>query len=250
MPKIRNNNSSPPDARASAPKGRKRKKRGRPKSKKWWLTDKYLRSHCKKRLRRTEVINLRDADLHATRTKRRLTTFVTIRWALTEREEDRINTRWSALLNSLRIWASRQGIEIAHIWVHENPPHDIPAFNTHMLVNIPEHLHEAAEKWLMKTLRGTVGAVDIQPRVCPGWENPEKRRSYMSKGTDWATANMFHLITEKGWDFNQGEIEFKRSGTSRNINARARDEWRRSAISKMDAQRFPDKYARAKDRAA
>ena len=190
-------------------------------------------------LRRVEVANLFAADRFASKSGRRLTIFITIRWALTAHGEADINGRWKALLYALRQWATRQGFELAHIWVHENPPRDDPAFNTHLLVNIPDALRVAAADWLMKRLGGSAGAIDVQRRTCPGWNKPDDRVHYLCKGTDRATAIKFRLIRKHGWDFNQGFIPFQRSGTSRNINSKARE-----------AGEFTDQYARAKDRLA
>lgn len=190
-------------------------------------------------LRRVEVANLFAADRFASKSGRRLTIFITIRWALTAHGEADINGRWKALLYALRQWATRQGFELAHIWVHENPPRDEPSFNTHLLCNIPADLRTVAAEWLVKQLGGSAGAIDLQPRRCPGWNKPDDRVSYMCKGTDKATAIKFRLIRKHGWDCHQGRIEFQRSGTSRNINAKARR-----------AGEFCDQYARAKDRLA
>lgn len=217
---------------------RKRKKRGRPK-KHWTLQVARQRRRCPERLRRVEVVNLFAADRFASKTGRRLASFITIRWALTAHGEADINGRWKVLLNALRIWADRQGLELAHIWVHENPPRDEPAFNTHLLVNIPDSLRVAAAEWLVKQLGGSAGAIDVQPRRCPGWNKPDDRVAYMCKGTDRATAVKFRLIRKHGWDFNQGKIEFQRSGTSRNINAAARR-----------AGEFSDQYARVREEQA
>lgn len=216
---------------------RKRKKRGRPK-KHWTKQAARQRKFNPDRLRRVEVANLFAADRFASKIGLRLTTFITIRWALTAHGEADIRGRWKALLNGLRIWADRQGFDLAHCWVHENPPRDEPAFNTHLLANIPETLRVAATEWLVKQLGGSAGAIDVQPRRCPGWNKPDDRVAYMCKGTDRATAVKFRLIRKHGWDFNQGKIEFQRSGTSRNINAAARR-----------AGEFRDQYARVKEAA-
>lgn len=214
------------------------RKRGRPK-KHWTKQAARQRKFNPHRLRRVEVANLFAADRFASKTARRLTTFITIRWALTAHGEADIRRRWTALLNAFRIWADRQGFELAHIWVHENPDRGEPTFNTHLLVNISDALRVAAADWLMKRLGGSAGAIDMQRRTCPGWNKPDDRVSYMCKGTDKATAIKFRLIRKHGWDFNQGIIPFQRSGTTRNINAKARR-----------AGEFCDQYARAKDRLA
>lgn len=224
---------------------RKPKKRGRPKTH-WTKQAARQRKFNPDRLRRIEVINLFAADRFASKTGRRLTTFITIRWALTAGGEAYINKRWSALLNAFRIWAGRQGINLAHIWVHENPDRGEPAFNTHLLANIPDTLRAAATAWLMKWLCGAAGAIDTQPRRCPGWNKPDDRVSYMCKGTDRATAIKFRLIRKHGWDCYQGKVEFQRSGTSRNINAKARWSADFSDTYKTGVSEFSDQYARAR----
>lgn len=213
-----------------------RKKIGRPKSKAWSLTTRHLRGHCPKYLRRTEVLNLIQADLFAARIGRPLTAFISIRWALTEQGEANINRRWSTLLNALRIWSNRKGFEWTAIGVHENPPRTGPAFNSHLLAAIPDALHMAAVEWLMKRLGGSAGAVDIRPRVYPGRADETLR--YTLKGCDPQTAQSFGIAYKY-----QGVVPFQRSTTSRNINARAREAWKYSGTI-----RISDQYARAKDR--
>jgi hypothetical protein len=228
---------------------RRRKKLGRKKNKAWSLTTRYLRSHCPKRLRRTEVLNLIQADQFAARTRRRLTTFISIRWALTEHGEARINTRWSTLLNAFRGWATRHGFEWAAIGVHENPS-PAPSFNSHLLASIPESQRVAATQWLVKQLGGSAGAVHSRPRVCPG--EADETLSYMLKGTDYLTAKRFNLIRKQGWKFDQGIVPFRRSTTSRNINASAREVWKGQSVEFSDAKKgageFRDQYTRANSR--
>lgn len=227
-----------------------RKKRGRPKRKAQTLTSRYLRSHQPEKLRRTEVQKLIRADRFATRTGRHLGTFVTLRWVETTLGEANINRRFSALLNAARIWASRRGIEWAALAVHENPLSDKPAFNTHVLCNIPGTLHLAFTEWLVKQLGGSAGAIHIRPRVCPG--AADETLSYMLKGTDYLTAKWFNLIRPQGWKFDQGQVDFRRCTVSRNINAAAIAAWKGtdqfSDTIKKGAGEFRDQYARAKDR--
>lgn len=225
---------------------RKRRKRGRPK-KHWTKQAARQRQFNPKRLRRIEVINLIRADYFASKTGRRLVSFLTIKWALTAHGEADINRRWKALLNGLRIWAARQGFELAHTFSHENPPRTEPAFNTHLLCNVPAALRVAATEWLMKRLGGSAGAIDLQPRCCPGWNRPDDRVSYMCKGTDKATAMKFRLIRKHGWDFAQGVVPFQRSGCSSNLNAKAREAEGFSDTIKTGARDFPAKYAHARE---
>lgn len=219
--------SSPTISYLASPRRRHRKrlKRGRPKGH-WAKRDAYQRRHCPSRLRRCEVENLLAADRFASATGRRLKTFITVRWSNTLRGENNIRGRWVALLNGFRIWAARRGFELSHCWVHDNPPRSEPAFNTHVLANVPPEHRQALWAWLVKQLGAFDRAIDIQPRTSIHWNKPDRRISYMLKGTDRATAMKFRLITEKGWDFNQGIVPFQRSGTSRNINATARAEFR------------------------
>lgn len=228
---------------SSSKASRNRKKLGRPKVH-WTKRASLQRRRCPKRLRRVEVANLFAADRFASKIGLRFTTFITIRWSLTERGEADIHKRWQALLNKVNSWARRQGFELAHCWVHENPPRDEPAFNTHLLANIPPDLRVAFTEWLVKQLGGYAGAIDVQPRTCPGWNKPDDRVSYMAKGCDWATARKkeYSLIRKHGWDGKQGVIEFKRSGTSRNINAKARQAGERPT----GTGEFCDQYARAR----
>jgi hypothetical protein len=235
-------NSSAPDVSASATKGRKRKKRGRPKKRAWSLRSEFLRRHSPKYLRRTEVYNLMQADAFAMRIGRPLRTFVSIRWALTEEGETNIQRRWTALLNAMRIWASRHNIEWTAIGVHENPERAEPAFNTHLLNNIPAKLHGEFTEWLRKQLGGDPHAVDVRPRKTAGM-NSDKTLLYMMKGCDPQTARRFNIRYK-----NQGVVPFRRCTTTRNINARAQQAWKLSGTIKMDAGRFPNKGT--KDRAA
>jgi hypothetical protein len=200
-------------------------------------------------LRRTEVLKLIQADQLATRTGRHLGTFATIRWDETALGEVSINRRFSDLLNAARQWALRRGIEWAAIAVHENPPSAKPAFNSHLLCNIPGNLHLAFTEWLMKQLGGSAGAIHIRPRMCPGW-NADETLSYMLKGTDFATAKHFHLIRKQGWKHNQGIVPFRRCTVSRNIGTAAIAAWKAagefSDIIKKAAPEFRDQYARVR----
>lgn len=196
-------------------------------------------------MRYTEVQKLFDADKLATRTRRHLGTFATIRWAETALgETPNINRRWTDLLNAARNWASRRGIEWAAIGVHENPPSQAPSFNSHLLCNIPGSLHLAFTEWLMKQLGGSPGAVHIRPRECPGWEADETL-DYMCKGTDPQTARAFRLIKKQGWKRNQGVVPFRRCTVSQNINTAAIAAWKAGTIKRRSGE-FREQYARAR----
>jgi hypothetical protein len=236
-----------PKPRPARPVGRKhRRKLGRPRSKAWAKTARYLRSHQPKRLRRTEVLKLIQADQFATRTGRRLGTFITLRWHKTALGEAAINRRFSDLLNAARIWVSRRGIEWTALAVHENPPpSDKPTFNTHVLCNIPGTLHLAFTEWLVKQLGGSAGAIHIRPRVCPGWDADETL-SYMLKGTDKATAMRFHLIRKRGWKYDQGIVPFRRCTVSHNIGTAAIAAWKTCGTIKKPSTEFSAKYARVR----
>jgi hypothetical protein len=67
------------------------------------------RHHDPYRRRRAEVINLLGTHRFASKTRRRLATFTTIRRALTERGEADSRRRWTVLLNAFRNWSTRQG---------------------------------------------------------------------------------------------------------------------------------------------
>lgn len=222
--------------KSAAPHKGRRRKRGRPKKKAWSTRIEFLRRHSPKYLRRTEVENLIQADFFATRTGRPLNTFISIRWIHTEHGEANINKRWTALLNAMRIWASRQGIEWAMIAVHENPERAEPAFNSHLLANIPTALYGAFAEWLKKRLGGAPEAVDIRRRTSTSWSKDNTLR-YMLKGCDPQTARAFGIRYS-----NQGIVPFKRSATTQNINARAREEWRLLGIAQVDALRVSKKY--------
>ncbi len=105
-----------------------------------------------------------------------------------------------------------------------------------MLVNIHASLYEALTEWLRKRLGGLSHAVDIKPRKMG---NSDKTLLYLLKGCDPQTAHSRGIKYK-----NQGIVPFRRCTTSRNINAQARQAWKDSGIIKMDARRFPDKYAR------
>jgi len=184
------------------------------------------------------------ADQFATRTGRHPGTFITLRWAETALGEANINRRFSALLNAARIWASRRGIEWTALAVHENPPSEKPAFNTHVLCNIPGNLHLAFTEWLMKQLGGSAGAIDTRPRVCPG--KADETLSYMLKGTDYLTAQRFNLIRPQGWKYDQGIVPFRRCTVSRNIGTAAIAAWKTCGTIKRGAGEFRDQYARAR----
>lgn len=229
----------------SAARAKKQKrKRGRPKKKAWSLRSEFLRRHSPKYLRRTETDNLIAADAFADRIGQPLVAFISIRWVYTAEGEANIQGRWTALLNALRIWASRHGIEWHAIGVHENPERSTPAFNSHLLANIPVHLHGTLALWLRKQLGGEPEAVDVRKRASTNWLKDRTLR-YILKGSDPQTARRYDIKYSP-----QGNVPFRRCTTTRNINARAREAWKLSGTIKMDAGRFSDKYARGKDYAA
>ena len=222
-------------SRSAAPK--KKAKRGRPKKKAWSLRSKFLRRHSPKYLRRTEVKNLIAADTFATRIGQPLVAFVSIRWIHTQEGEANIQRRWTSLLNALRIWASRNGITWHAIGVHENPERLTPAFNSHILANIPVHLHGVWAEWLRKQLGGEPEAVDVRRRASTNWLKDNTLR-YVLKGADPQTAHRYGIRYSP-----QGIVSFRRCTITRNINARAREAWKLSGTIKMDAGRGPAKSA-------
>jgi hypothetical protein len=147
---------------------------------------------------------------------------LTLRWALTADGEGDIARRWTRFLNALRIWAARRAINLAYLWVHENPPRDEPTFNTHCLLNVPASYRLEFHAMAERHFRAAGSAVHVQPRTCPGYVGPD-RLAYMLKGCDKVSAWKFHLIDPvKGWDYAQGRVTCKRAGTSNNIGATAR----------------------------
>lgn len=216
---------------ASASKGRPRRKRGRPRSRAWSKRSEFLRRHSPKYLRRNQVTRLIAADNFATRIGHPLKTFVSIRWIYTADGEANINRRFSALLNAIRIWCSRHGIEWHAIAVHENPEKSTPAFNTHILASIPVHLHGELNDWLQKRLGGSPEAIDVRKRLSVNW-NSDGTLRYILKGSDPQTARGLGIRYK-----NQGIIEFRRCTMTRNLNANAIEAWKNAGIDRVD--RYP-----------
>lgn len=215
---------------AAPSKGRRRKKkakRGRPKKKAWSLRSQFLRRHSHKFLRRTQVDNLIAADNFAVRKGQPLKVFISIRWDHTQEGENNIRQRWVALSNALRIWASRHGIVLHAITVHENPVRLTPCFNTHILANIPVQLHEKLTKWLRKQLGGELEAVDVRPRASTDWLK-DKTLRYMLKGADPQTAKRYGIRYAP-----QGNVAFRRCAMTRNLNVRSREAWKQAGIAQV-----------------
>ena len=200
---------------------RRKRRQGRPKAH-WATRSVNQRARNTKRLKRCQVENLIAADGFAALTQRRLCTFVSIRWAYTEGGETNISKRWGALLRGAAQWCIRRGFEWTAIWAHENPPRQDTAFNTHILCSIPDCFKREFEAYLNRHLGAFPKAVDLRRRSSPGWSNSE-RLGYICKGTDKATAWKYRLIGRNGWDYAQGEVTFKRCGTSKNIGIKARE---------------------------
>lgn len=236
--------TSPRRSHSASPTKGRRRKRGRPRKKAWSLRSEFLRRHSPKYLRRTEVKKLISADDFATRTAQPLKCFMSIRWAYTRDGEANIRSRHTSLLNSLRIWSSRHGITWHAISVHENPERATPAFNTHILANIPAHLHDELAGWLRKQLGGEPQAVDVRKRASTNWFKDDVLR-YMLKGCDPQTARRYGIKYSP-----QGNVPFRRCTITRNLNARAIQAWKLSGTKKMDAERFLAKCEPAKKRAA
>ena len=197
---------------------------GRPRTHWTKSNSSYNRRRNRNRLRRVDVEKLKRADAFAARTRRRLETFVTVRWLETAEGEDNIQRRWTAFLNKLRNWMLRRGIALCYVYVHENPPHASPGFNSHLLVNVPTHFRNELTHALQEWFVGSHRAVDVQPRSVPG-HTADERLAYMLKGTDKATATVHRLMNRNGWDYDQGVVEFKRCGVSNNLSATARNLW-------------------------
>ena len=204
---------------------REKRRRGRPRTHWTKSNSSYNRRWNRDRLRRVDVEKLKQADAFASRTRRRLETFVTVRWLETAEGEDNIQRRWAAFLNKFRNWMLRRGISLCYVYVHENPPHASPGFNSHLLANVPAHLRNQLIDALQEWFVGSQRAIDVQPRSVPG-HTADERLAYMLKGTDKATAIAYRLMNRNGWDYDQGVVEFKRCGVSNNLNAAARTSWR------------------------
>jgi hypothetical protein len=185
----------PTPARPDADARSRKRRRGRPKAH-WATRSRGQRKRCHKRLRRCQVDELFAADRFAScRPELRLITFVTIWWRGTAEAEDNIASRMTKLLNAARTWARSRGLELAHIYVHENPE---TGFNTHILMNLPSGLRSAFTTWLVKHLRASSRAVDVRPRTCHrAGRTHEDRLRYMVKGTDWGTAVRYRIISPR-----------------------------------------------------
>ena len=137
-----------------------------------------------------------------------LDTFVTINWQLTSISNADIPARMRKALDALRHWCERRKIKPAWLYVHEAPNGQ---FNTHILCHIEPDLRDklalAALTWFKAY---NSAAVLVEPRRYPG--HKDRRLQYMTKGTDQLTAARFH-----GHAKPQGNIPFRRCGTSRNI---------------------------------
>ena len=99
-------------------------------------------------------------------------------------------------------------------------------------------------QWLRKQLEGQPEAIDVRRRTSTGWLKDDTLR-YMLKGADPQTENRHGIRYSP-----QGNVPFRRCTTTRNINARAREAWKRSGTLKMNAGRGLAKHTRTKERAA
>ena len=204
---IRSSSNQKENQTAPAPK----RKRGRPK-KHWYHRVEFHRSKCINRLKPRQVAELNVADKFAHRCGMPLDTFVTINWQLTSVLTADIPAHMRRALDAFRHWCERKSIKPAWLYVHEAPS---GRFNTHILCHIGSGLRGdltlAAQSWFKACCPN---AVLVEPRRYPG--HKDTRLQYMTKGTDQLTASRYH-----GHAKPQGDIPFRRCGTSRNLGRAA-----------------------------
>jgi hypothetical protein len=107
----------------------------------------------------------------------------------------------------------RRGFPPTWIYVHEAPQGKA---NTHFLIHVPKRHQKGFFSHLPNWFGATGGtAIDIQQR---NWRpGPDRRLQYMTKGTDAVTASRIGGRAKR-----QGDIRFKRCGTTINIGPAAR----------------------------
>jgi hypothetical protein len=117
----------------------------------------------------------------------------------------------------------RRGFSSTWLYVHEAPEGKA---NTHFLVHVPKRNQKAFESKLPGWFEATdAAAIDVQPRH---WRaGPDKRLVYMCKGTDIVTASRIGGRAKR-----QGDIPFKRCGTTVNIGPAARARFKAPATAR------------------
>ena len=211
--------SKPNKQRPRNPK--KQRARQRPKTL-WYEKVQYQRRRCNERLKPCQITALHDADYHARCISLPLNLFLTVRWQHTAIGPDDYLPLFQAACKRMDAFCRRRGFRPTWLYVHEAP--DGKA-NTHFLVHVPRR-HQSAFKenfpdWFEAT---DEDAIDLQVRHWRG--GPDKRLAYMCKGTDIVTASRIGGRAKR-----QGDIPFKRCGTTGNIGPAARARFRVSVAS-------------------
>jgi hypothetical protein len=185
----------------------------------WTKRVSYQRKRCISRLKFSQIKGLFDVDAFSRKRGFHLNTFLTVTWRQTDWavqsfEVFMLKGSLAAFRNRLAKWLRAHEIALYWIYVPENPSGNL---HTHFLIHIPTGLRAQLADAIDNIARAQLNtAVDVQPRNVPG--NFQNRLSYMCKGTDFATARLFHL----GGFSDQGDIDCKRCGWTENLGLSAR----------------------------
>lgn len=206
--------SKPTRQRPRKPK--KQRARRRPKTP-WYEKVQYQRNRCIERLKPCQIVAMHEADYHARCIGLPTNLFLTIRWQHTTIGNDNFLTLFQAACKRMDAFSRRRGFPSTWLYVHEAPEGKA---NTHFLVHVPKRHQKAFESKLPDWFEAKDdAAMDVQSRNRrPG---PDKRLVYMCKGTDIVTASR-----NGGRAKRQGDIPFKRCGTTGNIGPAARARFR------------------------
>jgi hypothetical protein len=179
----------------------------------WQEKAQYQRDRCVKRLKPCQVAALHEADYHARCISLPLNLFLTVRWQHTIPGNNDYLRLFQAAWKRMDAFCHRRAFKPTWLYVHEAP--DGKA-NTHFLIHVPERNQNAFTSQLNGWFEATDdAAIDVQPRHCrPG---SDTRLIYMCKGTDAITASRIGGRAKR-----QGDIRFKRCGTTANIGPAAR----------------------------
>jgi hypothetical protein len=200
------------DTERPSPSRSKPTKRRRTKTP-WYEKARYQRSRCEKRLKPNQVAGLHDADHHARCIGLPLNVFLSVNWKYTTVGNDDLRDLFRAACKRMDAFCRRKGFSPAWIYVHEAPD---GRANTHYLIHVPQK-HRSA---FIEKLRGWFEAIDpaaIDAQRRHWRRGPDKRLAYMCKGTDIVTASRMGGRAKR-----QGDIGFKRCGTTVNIGPKAR----------------------------
>jgi hypothetical protein len=153
-----------------------------------------------------------------------LKVFITIRWFDTIETEINIQSRFQRLMRGLQGLYRRRGSDIAYIATHENPYSGKrgPAFNTHILVNLPSGF--SAKNWFF-TVRNYIERKlqATSPRSVDIRAGNSVAAQYMLKGCAYGDAWRMGMLNDgRRWKHDQGHIHFPRITISQNINFAAR----------------------------